>query len=287
MHTDHTLVNYNLIFSGKVRDVYDYEQEKLLIITTDRISAFDFVFDDEIEGKGIILNKMSKFWFILSNHLIKNHFLDIKPDIPEEFRNRVMVVKKTKVLPIEAIVRGHVTGSAWKEYKKSKTIHGESIKQNISEHGKLTEPLFTPSTKAEIGNKDENINFDRMKELVGLELAKKIKEVSLKLYNFAYKYAKKRGVIIADTKFEFGLDYNNELILIDEIFTPDCSRFWLINKEGGIDYSAFDKQFFRDYLISKDWNNNQIKIPANIKQELIHKYGTALNLLTKNDNKKT
>tara|TARA_B100000953_G_scaffold300227_1_gene304066 strand:- start:8370 stop:9233 length:864 start_codon:yes stop_codon:yes gene_type:complete len=287
MHTDHTLVNYNLIFSGKVRDVYDYEQEKLLIITTDRISAFDFVFDDEIEGKGIILNKMSKFWFILSNHLIKNHFLDIKPDIPEEFRNRVMVVKKTKVLPIEAIVRGHVTGSAWKEYKKSKTIHGESIKQNISEHGKLTEPLFTPSTKAEIGNKDENINFDRMKELVGLELAKKIKEVSLKLYNFAYKYAKKRGVIIADTKFEFGLDYNNELILIDEIFTPDCSRFWLINKEGGIDYSAFDKQFFRDYLISKNWNNNQIKIPANIKQELIHKYGTALNLLTKNDNKKT
>ena len=287
MHTDHTLVNYNLIFSGKVRDVYDYEQEKLLIITTDRISAFDFVFDDEIEGKGIILNKMSKFWFILSNHLIKNHFLDIKPDIPKEFRNRVMVVKKTKVLPIEAIVRGHVTGSAWKEYKKSKTIHGESIKQNISEHGKLTEPLFTPSTKAEIGNKDENINFDRMKELVGLELAKKIKEVSLKLYNFAYKYAKKRGVIIADTKFEFGLDYNNELILIDEIFTPDCSRFWLINKEGGIDYSAFDKQFFRDYLISKNWNNNQIKIPANIKQELIHKYGTALNLLTKNDNKKT
>jgi len=287
MHTDHTLVNYNLIFSGKVRDVYDYEQEKLLIITTDRISAFDFVFDDEIEGKGIILNKMSKFWFILSNHLIKNHFLDIKPDIPEEFRNRVMVVKKTKVLPIEAIVRGHVTGSAWKEYKKSKTIHGESIKQNISEHGKLTEPLFTPSTKAEIGNKDENINFDRMKELVGLELAKKIKEVSLKLYNFAYKYAKKRGVIIADTKFEFGLDYNNELILIDEIFTPDCSRFWLINKEGGIDYSAFDKQFFRDYLISKNWNNNQIKIPANIKQELIHKYDTALNLLTKNDNKKT
>ena len=286
MHTDHTLVNYNLIFSGKVRDVYDYEQEKLLIITTDRISAFDFVFDDEIEGKGIILNKMSKFWFILSNHLIKNHFLDIKPDIPEEFRNRVMVVKKTKVLPIEAIVRGHVTGSAWKEYKKSKTIHGESIKQNISEHGKLTEPLFTPSTKAEIGNKDENINFDRMKELVGLELAKKIKEVSLKLYNFAYKYAKKRGVIIADTKFEFGLDYNNELILIDEIFTPDCSRFWLINKEGGIDYSAFDKQFFRNYLISKNWNNDQIKIPANIKQELIHKYETALNLLTKNDGKK-
>jgi phosphoribosylaminoimidazole-succinocarboxamide synthase len=287
MHTDHTLVNYNLIFSGKVRDVYDYEQEKLLIITTDRISAFDFVFDDEIEGKGIILNKMSKFWFILSNHLIKNHFLDIKPDIPEEFRNRVMVVKKTKVLPIEAIVRGHVTGSAWKEYKKSKTIHGESIKQNISEHGKLTEPLFTPSTKAEIGNKDENINFDRMKELVGLELAKKIKEVSLKLYNFAYKYAKKRGVIIADTKFEFGLDYNNELILIDEIFTPDCSRFWLINKKGDIDYSAFDKQFFRDYLISQNWKNNQIKIPIDIKQKLINKYKTALNLITKNDSKKS
>ena len=286
MHTNQTLVNYNLIFSGKVRDVYDYEKEKLLIITTDRISAFDFVFDDEIEGKGIILNKMSKFWFTLSSSLVKNHFLNIKPDIPEKFKDRVMVVKKTKVLPIEAIVRGYVTGSAWKEYKKSKTIHNESIKQNLSEHGKLTEPLFTPSTKAEIGNKDENINFDRMKELVGLDLAEKIKAVSLTLYNFAYEYAKKRGVIIADTKFEFGLDSDNKLTLIDEIFTPDCSRFWLINKEGGVDYSAFDKQFFRNYLISKNWNNDQIKIPANIKQELIHKYETALNLLTKNDGKK-
>ena len=285
MHTNQTLTNYDLIFSGKVRDVYDYKEGKLLIFTTDRISAFDFVFDDEIEGKGIILNQMSKFWFTLSKRLIKNHFLDINPNIPEKFKNRVMVVKKTKVLPVEAIVRGYIAGSAWKEYKKSKTIHNENIKQNLNEHDKLTEPLFTPSTKAEIGNKDENINFDQMKKIIGIELSEKIKEVSLKLYSFAYSYAKKRGVIIADTKFEFGLDSNNELILIDEIFTPDCSRFWLINKEGNIDYSAFDKQFFRDYLIDSNWDNNQIKIPINIKQQLTNKYQTALNLLTKNNGK--
>jgi len=285
MHTNQTLTNYDLIFSGKVRDVYDYKEEKLLIFTTDRISAFDFVFDDKIEGKGIILNQMSKFWFTLSKHLVKNHFLNISPNIPEKFKNRVMVVKKTKVLPVEAIVRGYIAGSAWKEYKKSKTIHNENIKQNLSEHDKLTEPLFTPSTKAEIGNKDENINFNQMKKVIGVELSEKIKEVSLKLYSFAYEYAKKRGVIIADTKFEFGLDSNNELILIDEIFTPDCSRFWLINKEGNIDYSAFDKQFFRDYLIDSNWDNNQIKIPINIKQQLTNKYQTALNLLTKNNGK--
>ena len=285
MHTNQTLTNYDLMFSGKVRDVYDYKEEKLLIFTTDRISAFDFVFDDEIKGKGIILNQMSKFWFTLSKRLIKNHFLDINPNIPEKFKNRVMVVKKTKVLPVEAIVRGYIAGSAWKEYKKSKTIHNENIKQNLNEHDKLTEPLFTPSTKAEIGNKDENINFDQMKKIIGIELSEKIKEVSLKLYSFAYSYAKKRGVIIADTKFEFGLDSNNELILIDEIFTPDCSRFWLINKEGNIDYSAFDKQFFRDYLIDSNWDNNQIKIPINIKQQLTNKYQTALNLLTKNNGK--
>jgi len=285
MHTNQTLTNYDLIFSGKVRDVYDYKKEKLLIFTTDRISAFDFVFDDEIEGKGIILNQMSKFWFSLSSHLVKNHFLDIDPNVPEKFKNRVMVVKKTKVLPVEAIVRGYIAGSAWKEYKKSKTIHNENIKQTLSKNDKLIKPLFTPSTKAEIGNKDENISFDKMKKIVGVELAEKIKEVSLNLYSFAYEYARKRGVIIADTKFEFGLDSNNELILIDEIFTPDCSRFWLINQEGDIDYSAFDKQFFRDYLIDSNWDNNQIKIPINIKQKLTNKYETALNLLTKNNGK--
>tara|TARA_B100000902_G_scaffold52700_1_gene59430 strand:- start:2291 stop:3148 length:858 start_codon:yes stop_codon:yes gene_type:complete len=285
MHTNQTLTNYDLIFSGKVRDVYDYKKEKLLIFTTDRISAFDFVFDDEIEGKGIILNQMSKFWFSLSSHLVKNHFLDIDPNVPEKFKNRVMVVKKTKVLPVEAIVRGYIAGSAWKEYKKSKTIHNENIKQTLSKNDKLIKPLFTPSTKAEIGNKDENISFDKMKKIVGVELAEKIKEVSLNLYSFAYEYARKRGVIIADTKFEFGLDSNNELILIDEIFTPDCSRFWLINQEGDIDYSAFDKQFFRDYLINSNWDNNQIKIPINIKQKLTNKYETALNLLTKNNGK--
>ena len=277
--------DYELSFKGKVRDIYNINDNRLLIVTTDRISAFDYVFEDMIPGKGILLTKMTKFWFKLTNQIITNHLLDkneIKNlNISSEVADRCMLVKKTKVLPIEAIVRGHLTGSAWESYKKKSIINNEITKKIYKEYQKFDQVIFTPSTKANVGKKDQNISFDEMKDIIGENLSVKIKETSLKLYEFAYKYAENKGVIIADTKFEFGLDENGDLVLIDEIFTPDCSRFWLYdNKEEKINYDSFDKQFFRNYLIDMKWNNNQINIPEDIKQKLIQRYQLAYKLIT-------
>jgi len=277
--------DYELSFKGKVRDIYNINDNRLLIVTTDRISAFDYVFEDMIPGKGILLTKMTKFWFKLTNQIITNHLLDkneIKNlNISSEVADRCMLVKKTKVLPIEAIVRGHLTGSAWESYKKKSIINNEITKKIYKEYQKFDQVIFTPSTKANVGKKDQNISFDEMKDIIGENLSVKIKETSLKLYEFAYKYAENKGVIIADTKFEFGLDENGDLVLIDEIFTPDCSRFWLYdNKEKEINYDSFDKQFFRNYLINMKWNNNQINIPEDIKQKLIQRYQLAYKLIT-------
>ena len=277
--------DYELSFKGKVRDIYDINDKHLLIVTTDRISAFDYVFEDIIPGKGILLTKMTKFWFKLTNQIITNHLLDkneIKNlNISNEVADRCMLVKKTKVLPIEAIVRGHLTGSAWESYKKKSIINNEITKKIYKQYQKFDQAIFTPSTKASVGKKDQNISFDEMKGIIGENLSVKIKEISLKLYQFAYKYAENKGIIIADTKFEFGLDENGDLVLIDEIFTPDCSRFWLYdNKEKKINYDSFDKQFFRNYLIDMKWNNNQINIPENIKQKLIQRYQLAYKLIT-------
>ena len=277
--------DYKLSFKGKVRDIYNINDNRLLIVTTDRISAFDYVFEDIIPGKGILLTKMTKFWFKLTNQIITNHLLDkneIKNlNISNEVTNRCMLVKKTKVLPIEAIVRGHLTGSAWESYKKKNIINNEITNKIYKEYQKFDQAIFTPSTKGNVGEKDQNISFDEMKNIIGENLSVKIKEASLKLYEFAYKYAENKGVIIADTKFEFGLDENGDLVLIDEIFTPDCSRFWLYdNKEKKINYDSFDKQFFRNYLINMKWNNNQINIPEDIKQKLIQRYQLAYNLIT-------
>ena len=277
--------DYELSFKGKVRDIYNINDNRLLIVTTDRISAFDYVFEDIIPGKGILLTKMTKFWFKLTNQIITNHLLDkneIKNlNISNEVTNRCMLVKKTKVLPIEAIVRGHLAGSAWESYKKKNIINNEITNKTYKEYQKFNQAIFAPSTKANVGEKDQNISFDEMKNIIGENLSVKIKEASLKLYEFAYKYAENKGVIIADTKFEFGLDENGDLVLIDEIFTPDCSRFWLYdNKEKKINYDSFDKQFFRNYLINMKWNNNQINIPEDIKQKLIQRYQLAYNLIT-------
>ena len=277
--------DYELSFKGKVRDIYNINDNRLLIVTTDRISAFDYVFEDIIPGKGILLTKMTKFWFKLTNKIITNHLLEknkIKNlNISNEVIDRCMLVKKTKVLPIEAIVRGHLAGSAWESYKKNNIINNEITNKIYKECQKFDQAIFTPSTKANVGEKDKNISFDEMKDIIGESLSIKIKETSLKLYEFAYKYAENKGIIIADTKFEFGLDENGCLVLIDEIFTPDCSRFWLYNnKEKKINYDSFDKQFFRNYLIDMKWNNNQINIPENIKQKLIQRYQLAYNLIT-------
>ena len=274
--------NYNIKFKGKVRDIYDVDSKHYLIVATDRISAFDYVFKEVILGKGKLLNSMTRFWFNKTKHIIQNHLRDKIIDIPKEEVDRCMVVEKINVLPIEAIVRGHLAGSSWENYKKNNIIEGMSVKNTFTKYQQFDEPIFTPSTKAEIGGKDENISFNNMKEIIGKDLSEKVRDISIKLYNFAYNYAKNQGVIIADTKFEFGLDSDGNLVLVDEIFTPDCSRFWLINKENNkINYESFDKQFFRDYLVSINWADEDISIPDEIKNKLIKRYQLAFDLLVK------
>ena len=276
---DLNVESYKKLYSGKIRDVYEYDQERLLIVTTDRISAFDYVFEEEILGKGSLLNKMSIFWFKLTNGIIENHYIDEIPKINSNLISRSMLVKKTKVLPVEAIVRGHIAGSAWKSYQEDGSINGIKITSGLCEYDRLSEPMFTPSTKS---NKDENISISEMKDMIGEEVSNKIIKASFDLYNFAYEYSKNRGIIVADTKFEFGLNSNEDLILIDEIFTPDCSRFLKLDAYGSYDLDAFDKQYFRNYLLANNWNKNQIKIPSDIKKNLMNKYQIAYDLITKN-----
>ena len=276
---DLNVESYKKLYSGKIRDVYEYDQERLLIVTTDRISAFDYVFEEEILGKGSLLNKMSIFWFKLTNGIIENHYIDEIPKINSNLISRSMLVKKTKVLPVEAIVRGHIAGSAWKSYQEDGSINGIKITSGLCEYDRLSEPMFTPSTKS---NKDENISISEMKDMIGEEVSNKIIKASFDLYNFAYEYSKNRGIIVADTKFEFGLNSNEDLILIDEIFTPDCSRFLKLDADGSYDLDAFDKQYFRNYLLANNWNKNQIKIPSDIKKNLMNKYQIAYDLITKN-----
>ena len=277
--SDLNVDSYKKLYSGKIRDVYEYDQEHLLIVTTDRISAFDYVFEEEVLGKGSLLNKMSIFWFKLTNGIIKNHYIDKIPKIDSNLISRSMLVKKTKVLPVEAIVRGHIAGSAWKSYQENGSINGIKITSGLCEYDRLSEPMFTPSTKS---NKDENISISEMKDMIGEEVSNKIIKASFDLYNFAYEYSKNRGIIIADTKFEFGLNNNQDLVLIDEIFTPDCSRFLKLDADGSYDLDAFDKQYFRNYLLANNWNKNQIKIPSDIKMNLMNKYQVAYDLITKN-----
>jgi len=275
---DFNVDSYKKLYSGKIRDVYEYDQQHLLIVTTDRISAFDFVFEEEILGKGSLLNKMSIFWFKLTNGIIKNHYIDKIPEIDSNLISRSMLVEKTEVVPVEAIVRGHITGSAWKSYQERGCINGIKITPGLSEYDRFTEPIFTPSTKS---NKDENISISKMKDMLGEDISNKIIKASFDLYNFAYEYSKNRGIIIADTKFEFGLNDNKDLILIDEVFTPDCSRFLKLDVDGSYDLDAFDKQYFRNYLLANNWNKNQIEIPSEIKKNLMNKYQVAYDLITK------
>ena len=279
-----SLSKYNLIHKGKVRNIYEYASDRLLIVTTDRISAFDFVFEDEIPGKGELLTKMSEFWFRKTRHILDNHIIeDSSMNVASDIVDRSMLVKKTEVIPIEAIVRGHLSGSAWKSYKDSKEINGKLINKEYQQYDMLNQPIFTPSTKARIGSKDENISIEKMYDIIGKNLADRVISKSLLLYEYAYDYAKKRGIIIADTKFEFGIDSENNLILIDEVFTPDCSRFWLYDiDKNHINHNSFDKQFFRDYLLSINWDSQQIVLPANIKNEIMERYKLAYKLITDN-----
>lgn len=286
--------NFNdikLFRRGKVRDVYEID-DKLIFVASDRISAFDVIMNEPIPTKGEILTKISKFWFEKTKHIINNHFIstDIN-DFPEickkyekELKGRAMLVKKSKPIMLECVVRGYVAGSGWKEYKKQGTICGIKLPSGLNEYGKLPEPIFTPSTKAEVGH-DENIGFDAAVKIVGEEIANKLRKYSLELYNFAYNYLYQRGIILADTKFEFGLDENNEIILIDEALTPDSSRFWLLeNYNAGKVEMNFDKQVLRDYLETTSWNKQAPAptLPDEIINKTIDKYKFALKAICGN-----
>lgn len=276
---------------GKVRDIYDLG-DKLLLVVTDRISAFDVILPNGIPNKGMVLNQISKFWFEKTSDLIPNHFLssDIN-DYPEVFqkysdvlKGRSMLVKKTNPLPVECIVRGYISGSGWKDYKNSQSVCGINLPDGLVESSKLDKPIFTPSTKAEEGEHDENITFEKTIELIGKELAEKVKNISISLYSKARDIADDKGIIIADTKFEFGIDNTNgELILIDEALTPDSSRFWPKDqyKPGG-SQPSFDKQFVRDYLSSIDWDKNPPgpELPEEVVKKTSEKYLEALNRIT-------
>jgi phosphoribosylaminoimidazole-succinocarboxamide synthase len=246
---------------GKVRDVYDLGDD-LLIVSTDRISAFDVVLPVGIPNKGFVLNQLSRYWFdkssdIIPNHLITtnvNKFPEICRSYSEILEGRTMLVRKAKPLPVECIVRGYISGSGWKEYKKSGTVCGIPLPSGLLESSRLEEPLFTPSTKAEIGEHDENISLDKMQRIIGPELSEKLNNISISVYKRAAELALAKGMIIADTKFEFGIDKEGRLILIDEALTPDSSRFWPLDKyEPGRGQESYDKQFVRDYLISINW----------------------------------
>ena len=270
-----------LLHQGKVRDIYDIDSQYMLIVATDRLSAFDVIFEQPIASKGKILTEIANFWFDKTKHIIQNHLTKIKLEEVltakevETLSGRAIVVKKLKPLPVEAVVRGYLIGSGWKEYQESQSVCGIALPDNLRLAEQLKKPIFTPSSKAAVGEHDANISFEEVEGLIGTVLAKKIKEVSLKIYSFASKLAIEKGIIIADTKFEFGLDSNNQLTLMDEVLTPDSSRFWSLSDYTlGISPKSFDKQIIRDYLETLDWNKAPPapEIPQKIMHQAANKY---------------
>ena len=257
-----TLKSLPLLARGKVRDVYGVGDDHLLMVTTDRLSAFDVVLPDPIPGKGAVLTAVSDFWFrqtqdIIPNHLTDLTLADVLPDEREraEVEGRAIVTKKLRALPVEAIVRGYLIGSGWKDYQQTGKVCGIQLPAGLQMADKLPEAVFTPSTKADAGDHDENIDFEKTRQLLGDELAQQVRDVSLKIYTSCAAYALQRGIIIADTKFEFGLDSDDRLVLIDEVLTPDSSRFWpAASYQPGSSPASFDKQFVRDYLETLDWD---------------------------------
>jgi phosphoribosylaminoimidazole-succinocarboxamide synthase len=273
---------------GKVRDIYAVGDDKMLIVTSDRLSAFDVVLPDPIPDKGRVLNEMANFWFAKLGHIVPNQLTGIDPEsvvqkneVPE-VKGRSVVVKKLKPLPIEAVVRGYIIGSGWKDYQKTGKVCGIELPKGLKQAEKLAEPIFTPATKAETGH-DENISFAEVEKLIGKELAARVREVSIRLYKEASEFAAKKGIIIADTKFEFGLDAKNQLVLIDEVLTADSSRFWPADSyKVGISPPSYDKQFVRDYLETLDWDKTPPapKLPADVISKTSEKYREALHRLT-------
>ncbi|WP_198266509.1 phosphoribosylaminoimidazolesuccinocarboxamide synthase [sulfur-oxidizing endosymbiont of Gigantopelta aegis] len=288
---DTDLKSLPLIHRGKVRDIYAVGDDHMLIVTTDRLSAFDVILPSAIPGKGAILTSVSNFWFQYFNDTVPNQVSDMSleeaiPDATERdlVAGRATIVKKLKALPVEAIIRGYIIGSGWKDYQNTGSICGIQLPQGLQLADKLPEAIYTPSSKAAVGEHDENIDFDATIALIGEDLAQQIKTVSLELYTRAAEYALPRGIIIADTKFEFGVDSDNNLTLIDEALTPDSSRFWLAEAyQPGSSPQSFDKQYVRDYLETLDWDKTAPgpELPDDVVKNTSDKYAEALDRLTK------
>ena len=284
-----------LLHKGKVRDIYEIDDKHLLIVTTDRLSAFDVVMSEPIPFKGFVLTQMADFWFNKLSFVVANHLSGIAPEsvVAEneviQVKNRAIVARKLKALPIEAIVRGYLSGSGWKDYQKTQSVCGLKLPQGLRESSKLSRPLFTPSSKEAVGRHDENISYEECEARVGKEVAFRIQEISIKLYQEASTFALTKGIIIADTKFEFGLDDENHVVLIDEILTPDSSRFWPLDQyREGASQPSFDKQFIRDWLENSGWNKTPPppSLPEDVIGKTSQKYLEAFKKLTGQDIKK-
>jgi len=285
-----SISDLNLVRRGKVRDVYAIDDNSLLIVVTDRISAFDCILPTPIERKGEVLTSLSEFWFeklghVVANHLIATHLEDMPESVQRHARvlaGRSMLVKRAEVFPVECVVRGYLVGSGWKDYKRTGEVCGHKLPEGLQESAKLPEAIFTPSTKAEQGH-DENITEDQVRDLIGAEQTALLRDTSLRLYTEAHNYAREHDIIIADTKFEFGLDQNGELLLVDEVLTPDSSRFWpAASYEPGRSQPSFDKQFVRDYLETLDWDKQPPApaIPDEVAKATTARYLEAYRLLT-------
>jgi phosphoribosylaminoimidazole-succinocarboxamide synthase len=280
------LKNLELVAKGKVRDIYAVDSDHLLIVTTDRMSAFDVVLPNPIPGKGEVLTEISEFWFEKTRSIVKNHMTDDlelidlldSPDQLEYFSKRSMIVKRLNPLPIEAVVRGYLIGSGWKDYQATGSVCGIELEKGLQMAQKLPDPIYTPATKAEVGEHDENISYEQTIDLIGEELASRVRQIAIDIYNFGVNHAKEKGIIIADTKFEFGLDNEGELYLIDEVLTPDSSRFWAIESHAlGSSPPSFDKQYLRDYLETLDWDKTAPgpELPKEVIDNTASKYNNA------------
>lgn len=288
--TETHIKEFPLLSRGKVRDIYEVDDQTLLLVTTDRMSAFDVIMSSPIPYKGVILNNITLFWMEKFTHIVQNHLIEsdvrrfpaaLQPHA-DELEGRSVLVKRAKPLPVECIVRGYITGSGWKDYQKTGKVCGYTLPENLQESAKLEKPLFTPSTKAELGSHDENISVEQAETLLGTELARSVERVALQMYTEGRQWAEGRGILLADTKFEFGL-YDGKLMLIDEVLTPDSSRFWAA--EGyvpGQSQPSFDKQFLRDWLETQPWNKTAPPpaLPQCVIDETSQKYKDAYTLLT-------
>ncbi len=287
---DTQITSLPLLHKGKVRDIYEIDEQHMLIVTTDRISAFDVILPTPISGKGAVLTRVANFWFERSKNIIPNQLAEMTleqalpdPAEREPIEDHAIVVRRLKALPVEAIVRGYIIGSGWKDYQRSGAICGIELPAGLQLADKLPEPIYTPSTKAAVGDHDENVDFNHTVELLGQELAEQVRDVSLQLYKEAAAYALERGIIIADTKFEFGQDEDGTLVLIDEVLTPDSSRFWPADQyQPGISPPSFDKQYVRDYLETLDWDKSAPgpELPQEVVDNTVAKYTEAMERLT-------